>query len=591
MQNIEIDISDLYLALRQRHLAMNAVVIGCGIWLLTLTCILPLPLASSLGLLPLVGVAYFLVDRASYEYILWSLVFCLAVLLLLPLSGLFVQNISQFVQIEETPLYIFLKSNIYIFLDFYMLAAVFLVAWLIFSLRCYRIIFQTDAPETIKEALLLLRKSDRLIADVKRHSRYYSHSNLLYHARLYLALISYVFVGLLATGMPAHVIWRIIQQQGFTFVQLYSVNTILLLFFCLLTARIAQEALMTLTKYSVPKNPWAALLQFFLAATAPALAINFSLAWYAFGELPEPWPLQFLLLLGVCALGSVLVGAFTYRMIEYGLRNMISDADGVIDTVGTAPVVLLRSFDADSLLFAPKAGVSSLDTSTKKIRFEEVFSRELERVGPLIAIAKPGEWRTPLGAMRSRFPDHTWQSKVIEWLEVASLVVVILGQTEGLRWEIEAIQRFGHMNKLLVIIPPMPSDRQTTAWRLFSSLDWGNQPDSIVNLSYSVSDTLVVFWDQEKRINSVVSSSGRQFEYELAVRMAIASLLSRKSSNLSEKGVRHDAGEALSTPLMLLFNQQLNPSLVGLIAGFWTLICLWIWQKSLSDQTMSMLFG
>ena len=76
----------------------------------------------------------------------------------------------------------------------------------------------------------------------------------------------------------------------------------------------------------------------------------------------------------------------------------------------------------------------ALDTHLQQ--HEEAVVRELRKVGPVIAIGRPGEPLPPLGAARFYVDDAHWKAKVADVVRVAQLVVWTTGVTEGLRWEI-----------------------------------------------------------------------------------------------------------------------------------------------------------
>ena len=61
----------------------------------------------------------------------------------------------------------------------------------------------------------------------------------------------------------------------------------------------------------------------------------------------------------------------------------------------------------------------------------------LGRVGPVVAIGKPGEPVPQLGAARLYVAHDVWQSRVIELMAIAGLVVVRVGSSPGVLWEIE----------------------------------------------------------------------------------------------------------------------------------------------------------
>jgi hypothetical protein len=99
------------------------------------------------------------------------------------------------------------------------------------------------------------------------------------------------------------------------------------------------------------------------------------------------------------------------------------------------PVLYLRSFTLDAKLATPSLpeillGLIPLADA------EQTLTREMRKVGPVIAIGRPGEALPALGAARFYVSHERWKEKVAEVVRVAELVVWATGVTEGLRWEI-----------------------------------------------------------------------------------------------------------------------------------------------------------
>lgn len=55
---------------------------------------------------------------------------------------------------------------------------------------------------------------------------------------------------------------------------------------------------------------------------------------------------------------------------------------------------------------------------------------------------------------RSQLCPAEWRWAVIGLMREALLIVAVAGSTAGLRWELEAIARDGHLWKLLILMPP-----------------------------------------------------------------------------------------------------------------------------------------
>ena len=115
------------------------------------------------------------------------------------------------------------------------------------------------------------------------------------------------------------------------------------------------------------------------------------------------------------------------------------------------PIVLLRSFPDDALTVVTGQSKDKLETGD----FEESIADQFTPFGPFVAIGKPGEALPTLGAARNYYSDTEWQDAVGKWMDEALIIVVVAGVTAGLRWELDTIRNSGHLDKLLVLMPPM----------------------------------------------------------------------------------------------------------------------------------------
>ncbi len=103
------------------------------------------------------------------------------------------------------------------------------------------------------------------------------------------------------------------------------------------------------------------------------------------------------------------------------------------------PVLYLRSFGVDDQdkMFG-KAGIIGGDWGRRS--YEELIHDEFEPIGPVIAIAEPGDRVKGSGAARMSLPDEEWQSVVEDLMRSAAAVVFVCGSaSEGFAWEIEKI--------------------------------------------------------------------------------------------------------------------------------------------------------
>jgi len=104
------------------------------------------------------------------------------------------------------------------------------------------------------------------------------------------------------------------------------------------------------------------------------------------------------------------------------------------------PLLLLRAFGDDSQQLAgyeDHGGVLTFGQGGRRT-FEEFLYDILSRVGPVIAIGRPGKKTPPLGASRFWVRDHLWRRVVDELLSEAQYTVLIMGDLRGIGTVIES---------------------------------------------------------------------------------------------------------------------------------------------------------
>ena len=147
---------------------------------------------------------------------------------------------------------------------------------------------------------------------------------------------------------------------------------------------------------------------------------------------------------------------------------------------GRRPVVHLRGFDVTPLRLRGARRSFGLN---HKGSFESVVMDRLWRVGPVLSTARPlshaknGEafideagtlvYRTPggridrlgvdigsFGGPRHRLPSTDWQTSLDAWLCAAQCIVVVVGHSPGLAWELDRVRTHELARRLVLVIPP-----------------------------------------------------------------------------------------------------------------------------------------
>ncbi|MEV7770976.1 transferase [Kitasatospora sp. NPDC086791] len=120
---------------------------------------------------------------------------------------------------------------------------------------------------------------------------------------------------------------------------------------------------------------------------------------------------------------------------------------------GREPVLYLRSFDDDEIAAQIDDG-ADFNINTR----EEQFVGALGVIGPVIAVGQPSEPLPRLGAARFYLPLDDWKSTVLRLMDLSQLIVLRLGQGDGLWWEVEQVRATQPAGKLLLLAPGGPSD-------------------------------------------------------------------------------------------------------------------------------------
>ena len=76
-------------------------------------------------------------------------------------------------------------------------------------------------------------------------------------------------------------------------------------------------------------------------------------------------------------------------------------------------------------------------------------------IGPFVALGNPVDSLPPDGATREYAPDASWKERFAQLSSDASCIVLALGESENLQWELNEIRKQGMSQKLCVFTPPL----------------------------------------------------------------------------------------------------------------------------------------
>lgn len=166
------------------------------------------------------------------------------------------------------------------------------------------------------------------------------------------------------------------------------------------------------------------------------------------------------------------------------------DADTLLRVDRRRPIIYLRPFDREARR-ATMAG--KMSAHLERLRNQVVFShahrtfRELcveqfrraihgshrsvmdqqvelgvvfNRIAPYVAIGRPTETfrNTDLHAAKKFVPDDQWQRVVLDWLSRCAAVILEVGSSHGIKWEVEQVLRLVLPTMVLLVLPGRQED-------------------------------------------------------------------------------------------------------------------------------------
>lgn len=115
------------------------------------------------------------------------------------------------------------------------------------------------------------------------------------------------------------------------------------------------------------------------------------------------------------------------------------------------PVVYLRPFEIDGAKTSSWRHLESIGLFSPTDEAE--IAGQLRRIGPVVAIGFPGEHiPRDIGAARVQCPHDEWQAFIQNWMKKARLIVLVVGKSDGVAWELETIRKNGFLRKTIVVL-------------------------------------------------------------------------------------------------------------------------------------------
>jgi hypothetical protein len=142
------------------------------------------------------------------------------------------------------------------------------------------------------------------------------------------------------------------------------------------------------------------------------------------------------------------LNTLAFFLIVRERRYFQVSADSLLAVDKRRPILFLRSFTDDERQRYGNSQRALLDFS-----LETRLANHFYHFGPFIAIGSPKDTVPEPGAARVLLTDDEWQTRVLGWMESASLIVMYCGTTKWVNWELQKIIERGWSTSLILMIP------------------------------------------------------------------------------------------------------------------------------------------
>ncbi len=177
------------------------------------------------------------------------------------------------------------------------------------------------------------------------------------------------------------------------------------------------------------------------------------------------------LLLGTAMIlaGSAVL-AYGVRAVLEGRRLSQETADEKLRYDRRPPVVFLRAFEAEPW------GLDSIFGFTRRFQLlpdnygeyqgivgQQRFAKEMDEIGPFIALGRPGEKLPGFGAARKYVSDSDWKDTITDWSSRAALIVIWARPPKkgpGFDWELRTMVELDLAERILLVCPARESEYQ-----------------------------------------------------------------------------------------------------------------------------------
>jgi hypothetical protein len=151
-----------------------------------------------------------------------------------------------------------------------------------------------------------------------------------------------------------------------------------------------------------------------------------------------------------------------YTLTRVGKQLFALTAQELMRRDPRPPILYLRSFSDEYTSIDPPErrlpDVSTIVTDSAKLdtSLEELLTRIFQSRGPVVAISTPDQGLPPPGAARMPLlgEENDWRAGVCDLIDRCSGILVLVGTSTGVLWEVEQVVARGALCKAWFVFAP-----------------------------------------------------------------------------------------------------------------------------------------
>jgi hypothetical protein len=170
------------------------------------------------------------------------------------------------------------------------------------------------------------------------------------------------------------------------------------------------------------------------------------------------------------ALGLILLGA-AFPCFKLDKQQRQQSAREILVKDQRPPVLFLRSCQSDAARIKSKARfLLPFYPNWTGRSFEELLAPALGQHGPFIGLGNPEDYLPTLGAAKVYERDERWQETASGFIRRARIVIIMEGETPGLRWELSHVRQQCNPRRVFLLTPTASFPRERKTWPAFCRL-------------------------------------------------------------------------------------------------------------------------